>query len=53
VVAELAERGMPVVVTGFALDDDAIHAPNESYRLLALERGEAASRELYQALAAL
>jgi acetylornithine deacetylase/succinyl-diaminopimelate desuccinylase-like protein len=53
VVAELAERGMPVVVTGFALDDDAIHAPNESYRLVALELGEAASRELYQALAAL
>jgi acetylornithine deacetylase/succinyl-diaminopimelate desuccinylase-like protein len=53
VVAELAERGIPVVVTGFALDDDGIHAPNESYRLAALERGQAASRELYQALAAL
>jgi acetylornithine deacetylase/succinyl-diaminopimelate desuccinylase-like protein len=53
IVAELAARGIPVVVTGFALDDDGIHAPNESYRLAGLERGEAASRELYRALAAL
>jgi acetylornithine deacetylase/succinyl-diaminopimelate desuccinylase-like protein len=53
IVAELAARGIPVVVTGFALDDDGIHAPNESYRLAGLDRGEAASRELYRALAAL
>jgi acetylornithine deacetylase/succinyl-diaminopimelate desuccinylase-like protein len=53
VVAELAERGMPVVVTGFSLEDDAFHAPNESYRLASLELGEKASEELYRALAAL
>jgi acetylornithine deacetylase/succinyl-diaminopimelate desuccinylase-like protein len=53
VVAELAARGMPVVVSGFALDNDDIHAPNESYRLAGLELGEAASAELYRALAAL
>jgi acetylornithine deacetylase/succinyl-diaminopimelate desuccinylase-like protein len=53
VVAELAARGMPVVVSGFTLDDDAFHAPNESFRLVALEQGEAAARELYDALAAL
>jgi acetylornithine deacetylase/succinyl-diaminopimelate desuccinylase-like protein len=53
VVAELAGRGMPVVVSGFSLDDDAFHAPNESFRLKGLEQGEAASRELYHALAAL
>jgi len=53
VVADLAARGMPVVVSGFALDDDDIHAPDESYRLAALDQGEAASRELYSALAAL
>jgi acetylornithine deacetylase/succinyl-diaminopimelate desuccinylase-like protein len=53
VVAELAQRGMPVVVTGFSLDDDRFHAPNESFRLAGLEQGEAASRELYSALAAL
>jgi acetylornithine deacetylase/succinyl-diaminopimelate desuccinylase-like protein len=44
---------MPVVVTGFSLDDDRFHAPNESFRLAGLEQGEAASRELYRALAAL
>jgi acetylornithine deacetylase/succinyl-diaminopimelate desuccinylase-like protein len=53
VVAELAARGMPVVVTGFALDSDTIHSPNESFRLAGLDQGEAASVELYRALAAL
>ncbi|MGZ6641270.1 MAG: M20/M25/M40 family metallo-hydrolase [Solirubrobacteraceae bacterium] len=53
VVAELAARGMPVVVSGFATEDDAFHAPNESYRLKGLEDGAAAARELYLALAAL
>ena len=53
VVAELAARGMPVVVTGFALDSDTIHSPNESFRLAGLDQGEAASLELYRALAAL
>ena len=53
VVAELAGRGMPVVVSGFALDSDTIHSPNESFRLAGLDQGEAASRELYRALAAL
>jgi len=53
VVADMAARGIPVVVSGFALDNDGIHAPNESYRLAALEQGEAASRELYRALAGL
>jgi hypothetical protein len=40
-------------VSGFALPDDDIHAPNESYRLESLRLGEAASRELYAALARL
>jgi acetylornithine deacetylase/succinyl-diaminopimelate desuccinylase-like protein len=53
VVAEFAARGIPAVVTGFSVEDDAYHAPNESYRLVALEQGEAAARELYRALAAL
>ena len=37
----------------FALPDDAYHAPNESYRLESLRRGEATARELYAALAEL
>jgi acetylornithine deacetylase/succinyl-diaminopimelate desuccinylase-like protein len=53
VVAEFAARGIPAIVTGFALEDDTIHAPNESYRVAALDQGAAASRELYRALAAL
>jgi acetylornithine deacetylase/succinyl-diaminopimelate desuccinylase-like protein len=53
VVAELAAAGIPTVVGGFALPDDAIHAPNESYRLESLRLGAAAARELYLALAEL
>ena len=53
IVAALADRGIPTIATGFALADDDIHAPNESYRLRSLELGEAAARELLHALAAL
>jgi acetylornithine deacetylase/succinyl-diaminopimelate desuccinylase-like protein len=53
VVAEFAARGMPAVVTGFTVEEDAYHAANESFRLAGLEQGAASSRELYQALAAL
>jgi acetylornithine deacetylase/succinyl-diaminopimelate desuccinylase-like protein len=53
VVAEFAARAIPTVVTGFALEEDAFHAPDESFRLAGLEQGEAASRELYHALAEL
>jgi acetylornithine deacetylase/succinyl-diaminopimelate desuccinylase-like protein len=53
IVAELGEKGIPTIVSGFALPDDDIHAPNESYRLESLRLGEAAARELYAALAEL
>ena len=53
VVADLAAAGIPTIVSGFSLPDDAFHAPDESYRLRSLELGEAASRELLQALARL
>ena len=49
----LADRGITSIVSGFALPDDAFHAPNESYRLESLRLGEAAARELYAALAEL
>ncbi len=52
-VAELAHRGIPTIVSGFALSEDRIHSPDESFALLSLERGERAARELYAALAAL
>ena len=53
VVAEFAARDIPTVVSGFGLEDDAYHAPDESFRLVALEQGAAAADELYQALATL
>ncbi len=51
VVAEFAARGIPVIVTGFGLADDDIHAPDESYRLESLELGLKASREMLLAFA--
>ncbi len=53
IVAEFAAKGIPTVVSGFALPDDDIHAPNESYRVESLHQGAAASRELLRAFAAL
>jgi acetylornithine deacetylase/succinyl-diaminopimelate desuccinylase-like protein len=49
----LAERGIPAIVSGFALPEDAFHAPNESYRLESLRLGEATARELYRTLSEL
>ncbi len=51
--AALAKRGIPTVLSGFALDADGIHGPDESYRLESLALGERAARELYAALATL
>jgi acetylornithine deacetylase/succinyl-diaminopimelate desuccinylase-like protein len=53
IVAEFAKKGIPTIVSGFGLPDDDIHAPNESFRVESLRLGEAASRELYTALAGL
>ena len=53
IVAELAARGIPTVVSGFFLPDDAFHAPDESFRLESLRLGEATARELYAAFARL
>jgi acetylornithine deacetylase/succinyl-diaminopimelate desuccinylase-like protein len=53
IVAEFAARGYPVIVGGFALPPDAVHAADESFALSSLASGEAASRELYLALSQL
>ena len=53
VVGELAAAGYPVIVGGFGLPEDQIHAPDESYALASLAWGEAAARELFIGLAAL
>jgi acetylornithine deacetylase/succinyl-diaminopimelate desuccinylase-like protein len=46
ILAAFADRGIQTIVSGFALPEDAIHAPNESYRLASIELNEKASREL-------
>ena len=52
-LAVLAARGIPAIVSGFALPADAFHAPNESYRLDSLRLGEATALELYRILSGL
>jgi acetylornithine deacetylase/succinyl-diaminopimelate desuccinylase-like protein len=51
VLAAFAARGIPTIVSGFALDTDRIHAPDESFRLESLRLGEQAAHELYESLA--
>lgn len=53
IVAAFAARGIPAIVTGFVLPDDAFHAPNESMHLRGLELGERAARALLEDLARL
>jgi acetylornithine deacetylase/succinyl-diaminopimelate desuccinylase-like protein len=53
ILAPLAARKIPTIVGGFLVPDDAFHAPNESYRLEALDHGLATARELYRDLAEL
>ncbi len=50
IVAALAERGIPTIITGFSLPDANVHAPNE--RLLAeyVPLGTAAAKSLYESL---
>jgi acetylornithine deacetylase/succinyl-diaminopimelate desuccinylase-like protein len=50
VLAPFAERGIQTIVSGFALPEDAIHGPNESFRLKSLELGEATARVLFEEL---
>ena len=50
ILAAFADRGIQAIVSGFALPEDQIHAPNESYRLESLEQNEKTSYELLKAL---
>jgi acetylornithine deacetylase/succinyl-diaminopimelate desuccinylase-like protein len=50
ILAAFSERGIQAIVSGFALPEDQIHAPNESYRLKSLELNEKTSFELLKAL---
>jgi acetylornithine deacetylase/succinyl-diaminopimelate desuccinylase-like protein len=50
VVAVLAARGIPTILTGFGLPDDAIHAPDEHLREEYLEVGTQAAAGILAAL---
>lgn len=52
VLGELAAHRVPTVFTGFALEEDAVHGADESFRVEALELGYRAARELLRELAA-
>jgi acetylornithine deacetylase/succinyl-diaminopimelate desuccinylase-like protein len=49
IVALLAERGIPAVITGFDLPEGNIHSPNERLLLEYLPLGLEAARELFRA----
>lgn len=51
VVAALAARGVPVVLSGFYLPGDGIHAPNEGIDLEHLDVGTRAAAAILEALA--
>lgn len=53
ILAAFAERGIQTIVSGFALPEDQIHAPNESYRLDSLELNEKTSYALLGELGSL
>lgn len=53
VLAAFYQRGIPTVLSGFALASDAFHAVDESFRLESLALCEASSHALYTTLAAL
>jgi acetylornithine deacetylase/succinyl-diaminopimelate desuccinylase-like protein len=53
IVPALAEKGIPTVLTGFALPNSNIHSPNERMEVEYLPKGIAAAEELFRALAAL
>jgi acetylornithine deacetylase/succinyl-diaminopimelate desuccinylase-like protein len=50
IMAYLAARGITPILTGFALPDDAIHAPNERMRVANLELGVRAGMGILEAL---
>ena len=47
------DRGIPTILSGFALPNDGVHAVDESFRLASLALCEASAYELYEKLAKL
>ena len=53
IVPALADKGIPTILTGFALPDSNIHSPNENLLAEYLPLGVKAAAELYTAFAKL
>jgi acetylornithine deacetylase/succinyl-diaminopimelate desuccinylase-like protein len=53
ILTAFSERGIPVIVSGFGLPEDAFHAPDESFAVTSLDLGLRSARALYEDLAAL
>jgi acetylornithine deacetylase/succinyl-diaminopimelate desuccinylase-like protein len=53
IVPALADKGIPTILTGFALPDSNIHSPNENIPVEYVPLGVAAARELFTAFAGL
>jgi acetylornithine deacetylase/succinyl-diaminopimelate desuccinylase-like protein len=53
IVPALAEKGIPTILTGFALPDSNIHSPNENILADYLPLGVEAAEELYRSFAKL
>ncbi len=51
VVAALVERGIPAIVTGFALNDSNVHSPNERFVADYLPLGVETAQELFRRFA--
>jgi hypothetical protein len=51
IVPALQHKGIPTVLTGFALADSNIHSPNERILVEYVPLGIAAARELFTAFA--
>jgi acetylornithine deacetylase/succinyl-diaminopimelate desuccinylase-like protein len=50
VLKDFYDRGIPTILSGFALAEDGIHAVDESFRLESLALCEAAAYKLYEGL---
>jgi acetylornithine deacetylase/succinyl-diaminopimelate desuccinylase-like protein len=53
IVPALCDRGIPTVITGFALPESNVHSPNERLLLEYVPLGVAAARELFAGFAGL
>jgi acetylornithine deacetylase/succinyl-diaminopimelate desuccinylase-like protein len=53
VLDAFVQRGIPAIVSGFGLPQDAFHAPDESFALTSFDLGLRSARALYEDLAGL